>query len=115
MNLFTQTFFLWKISLNMLKDIAKAILGFAPIPHYKHPQRKLWLTILLGKTRRQSAAWHYLLLLFFQKPVRRNSKIYVNLLDFCYLLVFQPTGFYSLSDLLVKAHYSSFSSLSFSS
>jgi len=49
MNLFAQTSSLWKISLNMLKDITKAILGFASIPNYKHPQRKLWLTILLGK------------------------------------------------------------------
>jgi len=49
MNLFAQTSSLWKVSLNMLKDITKAILGFASIPNYKHPQRKLWLTILLGK------------------------------------------------------------------
>jgi len=83
-NLFAQAFSLWKISLSMLKDIAGAILGFAPTPRCKHPQRKLWVAILLGKNTTVKCCMTLLSYLysFFQKPLRRNGKFYTNILDF---------------------------------
>ena len=47
-SLMAQVFSLGKVPLNMLKDVAKTILGLAPAPNYKHAQRKLWLEILVG-------------------------------------------------------------------
>lgn len=47
-NLFASTFSLWKVSLNMVKDAIKAILGFFNVSHYRHVQRKLWVKILVG-------------------------------------------------------------------
>lgn len=79
-NLFAHTFSLWKISLCMLKDIVRAILGFAPKPCYKHPQRKLWIAILLGKntTVRCCMVLPYLYS-FFSKVISRNGKFYTNI------------------------------------
>lgn len=39
---------LCELSLNMFKDILKAVFGLAPLPKYKHAQRKPWLGIVLG-------------------------------------------------------------------
>lgn len=47
-SLLGKTFFLGKVSLNMFKDLAKALFGFAKAPCYKHAQRKLWVKLLLG-------------------------------------------------------------------
>lgn len=45
--LFGKTFSIGEISLNMFKDLVKALFGFAKAPRYKHAQRKLWVKLLL--------------------------------------------------------------------
>lgn len=47
-NLFGKTYEIGKVSLNFIKEIECAIIGLTPIPSYKHAQRKLWVSILLG-------------------------------------------------------------------
>lgn len=47
-NLFAYTFSLRKVSLNMFKDICKAIFDISFARDYKHVQRKLWVDILVG-------------------------------------------------------------------
>jgi len=48
LNLIGNIFGIGEISLSILKDILSAAYEFAAIPHYKHPQRKLWVKLLLG-------------------------------------------------------------------
>jgi len=48
LTLMADVFHLLPLSLDNFKDILKALYGFAPVPHYKHPQREPWVKILLG-------------------------------------------------------------------
>lgn len=48
LTLMAEVFHLIPPSLSSFKDIVKALYGFAPVPHYKHPQRERWVKILIG-------------------------------------------------------------------
>ena len=48
LNLLAASFGALKISLDVMKDILKAVYGFCEVKSYKHPQRELWVKILIG-------------------------------------------------------------------
>jgi hypothetical protein len=49
LNMLAASFGAVAISLNVMKDILKIMHGLAALQSYKHPQRELWVEILLGK------------------------------------------------------------------
>lgn len=48
LNLLAASFGALKISLNVMKKILSGAFGFCEVKHYKHPQRELWIKILIG-------------------------------------------------------------------